>query len=103
MLNKEIIIAGIGSNIHIQAETPIEFFNSLFSIHARDLIFEQTTLYSQQWLRKNQSFLSSHPHARAHDIQNIQRNEMYALIAIIITLGVVGFPSVRYGALKDYT
>ena len=49
-----------------------------------------------------QRLLNHHPHAHAHDwVRNpLKRSEITPLLAILLTMGVLGFPTLRLGSLK---
>ena len=76
---------------------PVEFFNLLFDHSLKVLIHEQTTLYFQQYLRKYEYTLETHPSARAHDWVRspMTLQEVDVLLAVLITMGIVGYPTLR--------
>ena len=79
-------------------KTPLAFFNLYFTSAVKDLIHMETVRYAEQELASMETYLDDHPNARGHDWRRnpMKREEVDPLLAIIITMGVVGYPSVRY-------
>ena len=49
-------------------------------------------------MQSNSWPVEAHKHARGNDLKKnpITRNEVEPLLAILLTMGVLGYPSVRY-------
>ena len=84
---------------------PVDFFRLFFSPEVIDNIYIQSSLYAlyaEQQHHTHKDHLDHHPHAHAHDwVRNpLKRYEIEPLIAILLTMGVLGFPTLRLGSLK---
>ena len=79
------------------SEDPVDFFNLLFDEEVKNLIHTQTTLYAEQYMRKKREHLEQHPKARANDWQRnpMTPKEVDILIAVLIGMGIVGYPTIR--------
>ena len=79
-------------------KAPIDFFNLFINNEVKDLIYRESTKYADQQLASKASFLEAHKHARANDLKKhpMDRNEVEPLLAMLLTMGVMGYPSVRY-------
>ena len=82
----------------MEDKQPIDFFRLFFSSDVMDLIFIETRRYIQQYLEREEDFLENHPQARAHELRRtpLQEKELDVFLALIIAMGVCGFPSLRY-------
>ena len=76
---------------------PIDYFKLLFNSRVLDLILRETNRYAEQYLEREQEYLSQHPHARAHDWPKtpLSIKEIEVFLALLITMGVCGFPTLR--------
>ena len=64
----------------------------------KDLVYIETVEYAEQEIASNAAYLQEHPHARGNEwIKHpMTREEVNPLLSILITMGVVGFPTLRY-------
>ena len=67
-------------------QSPIDFFN-IFSNDIKDQIVTQTCKYAEQKVSENSEYLQQHQEARG--------NQWEKALAIILTMGIVGYPRVR--------
>ena len=74
----------------MQAKETIDFFRLFFDQSVLGLIVCQTNLYADQFLEKKRENLHTHPHARAHDWQ-----ELEVFLGLVIAMGNCGFPTLR--------
>ena len=79
-------------------KSPVDFFNLFFTDKVKQIIYEETIRYANQETDKENAYLMEHPHARGN---NWQRNpltfqEINPFLAIIITMGIIGLPTIRY-------
>ena len=83
-------------------EGPVDFFRLFFTPEVVDIIYIQSSLYAEQQHHTHKDYLDHHPHARAHDwVRNpLKRSEIEPLLAILLTMGVLGFLTLRLGSLK---
>ena len=81
----------------MMGKSPVDFFNLLFSKEIKENIWTETTRFADQYIQKH-DFIDSHPKARVHDWirQSITLKEVDALLSIIIAMGIVGYPTIRY-------
>ena len=81
----------------MMGKSPADFFNLLFSEEIKENIWTETTRFADQYIQKH-DFIASHPKARVHDWirQSMTLKEVDALLSIIIAMGIVGYPSIRY-------
>ena len=63
----------------------------------KDLIYTETVGFAEQGLASSEKYLDKHRHAHDNDLRKnpMDRNEVNPLLAIIITKGVVGYPTLR--------
>ena len=75
---------------------PIDFFNLFVTENIKDHIYSESTKYAGQFLQDKADHLAQHKHARANDLkkQPIQRGEINTLLAIVLTMGILGYPSI---------
>ena len=78
-------------------KSPIDFFGLFFSEQVLDLIETETRRYTEQYLRRESDYLQQHPKARAHEWKRfpLMRKELEVFLALIIAMGVCGFPTLR--------
>ena len=78
--------------------SPIDFFRLFFNDKVMDLIFTETTRYAQQYLEREREYLQQHPQARAHawEREPLTLKELEVFLAILIAMGICGFPTIRY-------
>ena len=78
-------------------ETPLDFFNQFFTSDVKDLIYKETTRFAEQELTSSIEYLQEHPHARGNEWKRcpMERREIDPFLSIIITMGIVGYPSLR--------
>ena len=77
--------------------TPLEFFSQFFTSEVKDLIFTEMVRFAEQELASSEEYLDMHRHACGNDWKRkpMARNEVNPFLAIIITMGVVGYPTLR--------
>ena len=82
----------------MMGKSPVDFFNLLFSKEIKETILTETTRFADQYIQKHADFIDSHPKARVHDWirQSMTLKEVDALLSIIIAMGIVGYPTIRY-------
>ena len=82
----------------MMGKSPADFFNLLFCEEIKENIWTETTRFADQYIQKHADFIASHPKARVHDWirQSMTLKEVDALLSIIIAMGIVGYPSIRY-------
>jgi hypothetical protein len=68
----------------------------------KDLIYEEYVKYASQYLEDKEEYLNDHKYARANDLKRnpIRREEINTLLAIIITMGKLGYPTIRFTISK---
>ena len=78
-------------------KSPIDFFRLFFSEQVLNLIETETRQYTEQYLRRESDYLQQHPKARAHEWKRfpLTRKELEVFLALIIAMGVCGFPTLR--------
>ena len=83
---------------NMDGKGPLDFFRLMFDDHVMELIFMETTRHADQYLQREREHLETHPNARAHDWRKnpLTLKEMEAFIAILIAMGLCGFPTMRY-------
>ena len=86
-----------GITIAMTKQEPIDFFNLFITTDVKNLIFNETTRYAEQILAATETFLEEHKYARGNAWRKhpMTREETEPLLAIIILMGLVGFPTVR--------
>ena len=77
---------------------PLAFFNLYITSAVKDMIYLESVCYAEQVLASMESYLHDHPNTRGHDWRRnpMKCEEVDKLLAIIITMGVVGYQPVRY-------
>ena len=77
---------------------PIDFFRMFFDGQVLDLILQETTRYTEQYLEREKEHLDAHPQARAHEWLRapLSLKELEVFLALIIAMGICGFPTLRY-------
>ena len=77
--------------------SPVECFLQLFDDNVLQLIHKETVRYVEQYLEDNKEYLEEHPKARVHELSRhpITMEDIKAFIAILIGMGICGFPSIR--------
>ena len=78
-------------------QPPIEFFRLFFDRQIFELLFMETRRFAQQYLEREREHLANHPKARAHEWSRypLTRKEMEVFIALLIAMGICGFPTIR--------
>lgn len=81
----------------MKGKEPIDFFRLMFDEHVVDLILTETNRYATQYLKQEKKHLHSHPNARAHEWHKTEftAKEVEAFIALVIAMGICGFPTLR--------
>ena len=76
---------------------PVDFFCVFFDHQVMNLILVETTRYAEQYLEKEKEHLQAHPYARANEWrrQPLSLKEVEAFIALLIAMGMCGFPTLR--------
>ena len=81
----------------MEGKDPIDFFRVLFDDRVMELILTETCRYANQHLEREKDHLDTHPNARAHEWQTtLTCKEVEAFLALLIAMGICGFPSLRY-------
>ena len=77
--------------------TTLEFFNHFFTSEGKDLIYTETVRFAEREVASSEEYLDKYCHVRGNEWRRnpIERNEVIPLLAIIITMGVVGYPTLR--------
>ena len=72
-------------------------FNIFFSNDVKDQIVTQTCKYAEQKITENSEYLQQQKEARGNQWKKktMKREEIHPLLAIILTMGIVGYPRVR--------
>lgn len=78
-------------------KAPVDYFRLFFDDRVMDLILQETTRYSEQYLEREREYLDTHPHARAHEWrrQPLTLKEVDTFVALLIGMGLCGFPTLR--------
>ena len=81
----------------MRGKEPLDFFHLMFHEKVKEIIYQETTCHAEDYIRQNKQYLSDHPTARAHDwIRTpMSLKEVDALLAMVIDMGIVGFPTLR--------
>ena len=82
---------------NMEGKSPVDFFRLLFDSRVIDLVHTETIRYAGQYLEREKEHLDAHPHARAHDWQKqlLTHKEIEAFLALLIGMGICGFPTFR--------
>ena len=77
--------------------SPVDCFLQLFDKDVLELIHKESLQYLEQYLEDNKEYLDQHPKARVHELSRhpITVEDIKAFIAILIGMGLCGFPSIR--------
>ena len=77
---------------------PVDFFRLFFDERVIQLLLDETTRYANQYLQRETEHLRTHPHARAHEWRKAPPTlkEMEVFLAILLGMGICGFPTLRY-------
>ena len=75
----------------------VDFFQLFFTQPVIELIHTETNRYAQQQLHGKEKYLENHPHARGNDWLKHPMTlcEVKPFLALLITMGVVGLPTIR--------
>ena len=86
-----------GLTVDMSGKLPVDFFNLFFTSEVKNLIYTETVRYAEQILTSSETHLNEHPKACKHEwIRTpMRREEVDPLLAIIITMGIMGFPTLR--------
>ena len=86
--------------VDMEDKEPVDFFHLFFDGHILDLIHRETVRYTEQYLEREDEYLQAHPKARAHDWRRnpLTLKEVEVFLALIIAMGICGFPTLRYMA-----
>lgn len=86
-----------GLKVQMTATAPIDFFHLFITEDIKNNIYEESTKYASQYLEDNAQYLEQHKHARANDLKKrpMERSEVNIMLAIILTMGIIGYPSIR--------
>ena len=89
--------ASPGIILDMEGKCPVDFFRLMFDERVLDLIFNATNRYTTQYLEREKEHLDTHPNARAHEWrkQLLTIKEIDAFIALLIAMGICGFPTLR--------
>eukprot|EP00731_Ephydatia_muelleri_P013981 Em0007g1291a len=82
---------------HMTGKIPLDFFHLFFDDEVKHIIHSKSCENAVRYLEENQEFLTTHPHARAHDWVKapMSLKEVDALLSIVIAMGLVGLPTQR--------
>ena len=79
-------------------KSPVDFFNLFIDDEVKQTILNETIYrYAHQYMESNKDYIDDHPQGRVHDWvrQPIALKEVDGLLAIIIAIGLVGYPTLR--------
>lgn len=81
----------------MSGQSPVDFFLQLIDDDILQMIHRETVCYLEQYLEDNKDYLDEHPKARVHELSRhpITLEDIKAFIAILIGMGICGFPSIR--------
>ena len=87
----------LGLNLDMTNKPPLAFFNLYFTSAVKHLIYVKSVRCAEQVIASMESYLHDHPNTCGHDWRrnSMKHEEVHPLLAIIITMGVVGYPSMR--------
>ena len=82
----------------MEEKSPIDFFRLFFDGRVLGLIHSESVRYAEQYMERESEHLQQHPKARAHEWRRapLLLKEIEVFLAIIIAMGVCGFPTLRY-------
>ena len=77
--------------------SPVDCFLQLFDENILEHIHKESLSYLEQYIEDNKEYLDQHPKARVHELSRhpITLEDIKAFIAILIGMGLCGFPSIR--------
>ena len=80
-----------------ESMAPVDFFRLMFDDRVFNIILTETERYASQYLEREREYLESHPKARAHDWRktDLTLKEVEAFVAVLIAMGLCGFPTQR--------
>ena len=83
---------------NMAGKAPVDFFRLIFDESVVDLITTETSRYARQYMEREREHLETHPHARAHEWRKTELTpkEIEAFLALLIAMGICGFPTLRY-------
>ena len=83
---------------NMTGKAPIDFFRLMSDDRVLDVILTETRRYATQYLEREKEYLEQHPKARAHDWLRapLTQKELEVFLALILAMGVCGFPTMRY-------
>ena len=86
-----------GITATLSGDRPVDFFNIFFSSEVKDLIYNETCRYAEQQIKSMEAHLQQYRHARGNEWVKhpMTRAEVDPLLSTIITMGVVGLPTLR--------
>lgn len=81
----------------MRGKQPVDFFNLLFDNEIKTILYDETSRHAKQYIEEYKEYLAEHKDARAHDWKRkpMVPKEVDALLAIIISMGVVGYPTLK--------
>ena len=87
-----------GVTTAITENKPISFFRLFWSSEVNNLIYTETIRHGEQQLQESENYLIQHKHARGNVWRRnpLLPEEVDPLVAIIILMGLVNYPTVRY-------
>ena len=87
-----------GMVVNMEDKDPVDYFHLFFDERVLDLIHKETVRYTDQYLERESEFLEEHPKARAHEWRRypLTLKDVDVFLAIIIAMGICGFPTLRY-------
>ena len=86
-----------GVAAHSSGQSPVDFFLQLIDDDILQMIHRETVRYLEQYMEDNKEYLDEHPKARVHELSRhpITLEDIKAFVAILIGMGICGFPSIR--------
>ena len=86
-----------GVAAHLSGQSPVDFFLQLIDDDILQMIHRETVRYLEQYMDDNKDYLDEHPKARVHELSRhpITLEDIKAFIAILIGMGICGFPLIR--------
>ena len=82
----------------MEDKSPVDFFRLFFDGRVLGHIYNESVCYTEQYMERESQHLQQHPKARAHEWRRapLLLKEIEVFLAIIIAMGVCGFPTLRY-------
>jgi len=78
----------------LNSKHPYDYFNLMFSDEIISLISEQTNIYANDFIVSNTEYLEKYPNSRVKKWKNVNNEDIKALIAVYIIMGINKFPDI---------